>query len=176
MALKPERPLKKNQSRTSNIQQLSCLKNMKNVLVFPVGNGGRRLGGYWATEWSSEESNIFIWMQVIPGPRMTMTYHDNDQSVMIIYDHLPYFISLMLLAPHWSSRFFRFGQAAVMVNPWSFEQLGSAHRNNLQLALEAARAQPALAHFAGEGIRSLGERLEGHELGYCFGLFFLWLL
>eukprot|EP00439_Symbiodinium_sp_Y106_P059926 s4784_g8.t2 len=47
-----------------------------------------------------------------------------------------------------------FATAAVMVNPWVFEQLGSQHRNDLVLALQAARAQPALAHFAGENIKS----------------------
>eukprot|EP00913_Durusdinium_trenchii_P020915 g19651.t1 len=47
-----------------------------------------------------------------------------------------------------------FARAAVMVNPWAFEQLGSHHRGNLQLALAAARARPALAQFAGESIRN----------------------
>ncbi|CAE7486680.1 unnamed protein product, partial [Symbiodinium pilosum] len=46
-----------------------------------------------------------------------------------------------------------FGTAAVMANPWVFEQLGSLHRNDLALAMQAARAQPALAHFAGEHIK-----------------------
>eukprot|EP00434_Breviolum_minutum_P019798 symbB.v1.2.017468.t1/scaffold1361.1/size175804/8 len=47
-----------------------------------------------------------------------------------------------------------FGHAAVMVNCWAFEQLSSYHRGSLKLALEAARAQPALAHFASEAIRN----------------------
>jgi hypothetical protein len=56
--------------------------------------------------------------------------------------------------PPFFPRFPSFGRAAVLVNCWSFEQLPSRHRSSLPLALEAARAQPALAHFATEGIRN----------------------
>ncbi|CAE7381901.1 Upf2 [Symbiodinium natans] len=62
-----------------------------------------------------------------------------------------------------------FGTAAVMVNPWVFEQLGSQHRNDLALALQAARAQPALAHFAGDNIKGKVLSLIQKEQSEAFG-------
>lgn len=59
-----------------------------------------------------------------------------------------------------------FAMAAVLVNPWVFEQwpgsflgrcavrLSAQHRGDVSLALLAARAQPALAIFATEAIRT----------------------
>ncbi|CAJ1371485.1 unnamed protein product [Effrenium voratum] len=72
----------------------------------------------------------------------------------------------------------QFAHAAVTVNPWAFEQLGWHHRGDLQLALLAARLQPALMTFAGERIREkvmyiikkeLSEQVDAAPKGYVEG-------